>query len=80
MENTNKLAEIITDILGIDKSELKDDRKVADIPNWDSFNNLQIITAVEEGFKVHFSTEEIIKAVTYGDIKKLLEKHGVAMQ
>lgn len=79
MKNEDKLAEIVSGILGTDRRELVDSRKVGEIPNWDSFNNLQIISAVEEAFKVSFTTEEIINAVTYGDVKKLLEKHGVKM-
>ncbi|NUN11959.1 acyl carrier protein [Candidatus Micrarchaeota archaeon] len=78
--NNKKLAEIVSNILGIDESELRDDRKVAEIPNWDSFNNLQIIASVEEAFKTRFTTEEIINATKYGDVKKLLEKHGVEMK
>ena len=79
MKNEDKLAEIVSGILGTDRREPVDSRKVGEIPNWDSFNNLQIISAVEEAFKVRFTTEEIINAVTYGDVKKLLEKHGVKM-
>ncbi|OIO25761.1 hypothetical protein AUJ14_03510 [Candidatus Micrarchaeota archaeon CG1_02_55_22] len=79
MSNTTKLAGIITGILGVTEKELRDDRKVGEIPNWDSFNNLQIITSVEEAFGVHFTTDEIINAATYGDVKRLLEKHGVKM-
>lgn len=80
MENKEKLAKIISGILGTDPSEFKDDRKVGEIPNWDSFNNLSIIASVEEAFNVQFTTEEIMKADTYGDVKKLLEKHGVNMK
>ncbi len=80
MSNSEKLAKVITDILGVPASELRDERKVGDIPNWDSFNNLQIIAAVEEAFAVHFTTDEILNATKYGDVKELLKKHGVQMQ
>jgi len=79
MGNTARLAGIVTGILGVDTKELADARKVGEIPNWDSFNNLQIISSVEEEFGVHFTVDEIMNAVTYGDVKRLLEKHGVKM-
>lgn len=78
--NLDKLTSVITGILGIDARELSDGKKVSEIPNWDSFNNLQIIASVEEAFGIQFTTEEIVKAVTYGDVKGLVTKKGVALE
>ena len=79
MNNQEKLSSVITGILGVDAKELQDHKKVGDIPNWDSFNNLQIIAAVEDAFNVHFTTDEILAATHYQDVKDLLRKHGVQL-
>ncbi len=80
MNNVERLNNLVIKILEIAARELIDSKKVADIPNWNSFNNLLIISSVEEEFKIQFTTEEIIKVVTYGDIKQLLRKHGVQIE
>ena len=43
---------------------------------WDSFANLSLMAALEEEFGVTFSTQEVIKLRSLGDIAAYLEAHS----
>lgn len=77
MNNLNKLNQLVAGILGVSESELKEELRVSQIPNWDSFNNLQIISEIEQTFNIQFTTDEILKAIFYRDVIALVKKHGV---
>jgi acyl carrier protein len=70
-----KLKEIFTDILDIEENLLTDDLGPADSPLWDSMNNLRLITAIEEEFKIQFSMEEIETMIDFGKVKEALNRH-----
>ena len=71
MNNTNdKLLDILSKTLLLDKSEIKDDLKRKDFEPWD----LIIISEVENEFGIFFEDEEVVDIWTVGDLKELLAK------
>lgn len=48
------------------------------IPAWDSFNHISLITSIEEAFSVQFTTREIGAFTCVGDVVDLLVQKGVA--
>ena len=64
----NKVAEIIAEILKLDKSDLMaqfDNKEV-----WDSLHRVEILFALEDEFEIQFSEEELTTLITP---KKLYE-------
>ena len=75
MNNTNdKLLDILSKTLLLDKSEIKDDLKRKDFEPWDSMAHLIIISEVENEFGIFFEDEEVVDIWTVGDLKELLAK------
>lgn len=48
-----------------------------DVNNWDSFNHINLVVALEEEFKIAFTTSELAAMANVGDLVKLLQKKGV---
>ena len=58
-ELLNAFTNILRDILFDDTIELKAETRREDVPNWDSFNYINFIVAVESKFGVKFKVAEI---------------------
>lgn len=46
----------------------------ADVPDWDSFNHINLIVAIEARFKIKFQTAELENLHTAGHLAELIEK------
>ena len=44
-----------------------------DVENWDSLSHVRLMVAVEEDFKIHFSSSEIASFKTVGDLVTSIE-------
>lgn len=71
---SEKLKEIICDSLGLetDDVEIKDDTLASDVPGWDSLNHINVITAIEQDYKVRFKGIEVLKCKNIGDLQNLV--------
>ncbi len=74
---TQKLYEIISNVMDIPIDLLDDQSGPENIKNWDSFNGLVLVDEIENKFNVKFSLEEIINVKTIKDIEKHLKNHNV---
>ena len=52
--------------------EITDETSPKTLPKWDSFAQVDIILALEEEFDVKFTTEEVDKLSTVGELKRAL--------
>lgn len=72
MERTDifeKLNEIFEDVLDLDETpNLTDETAANDIEEWDSLSHIQLIVAIEKGFKVKFTSAEIMKWKNVGEM------------
>ncbi len=55
-------------VLGGRAYQLTEQAAAADIPEWDSLNHIQVITAIESHFGVEFSNQEIMRFRNLGNI------------
>ena len=46
----------------------------AEVPEWDSFNHINLIVAVEAAFKIKFQTAELESMQTVGHLADLIHK------
>lgn len=65
----SKLNEIFEDVLDLDEApELTDATTANDIEEWDSLSHIQLIVAIEKAFKLKFTSQEILKWKTVGEM------------
>ena len=74
---SEKLYEMISNIMNVPINTLNDQSGPENIKNWDSFNGLVLVDEIENYFNVKFSLEEIIDVKTISDIKRHLKNHNV---
>lgn len=69
----DKLLEILSKVLLLDKDKITDDLRRKDFEPWDSMAHLVIVSEIENEFEMFFDDEEVVDLWTVGDIKKVLE-------
>lgn len=72
-----KLKEILTKVLLVDKSEINDGMSRKNMEDWDSMAHLMLVTEIESAFEITMSDDDITAIQTVGDVKKTLKKLGV---
>ena len=70
----DKLLDILSKVLLIEREKIKDDLKRKDFEPWDSMAHLVIVSEIENEFGIFFEDEEVVDIWTVGDIKKLLRE------
>lgn len=60
---------IVSNILNIKRSKITENSGINTIEEWDSLKHMQIISAIEEEYKIEFSEEQLIKS---NNVKKLI--------
>lgn len=68
------LTEIFRDVFDDDALELSPEMAAKDIPEWDSFNHINIIVAAKIRFGTEFNTSEIDELQCVGDFATLIER------
>lgn len=61
------------DVLDLDNLHIDDTTTAQDVEGWDSLSHLRLITEIEAGFGVTFSTGEIERFNNVGDMVNALE-------
>jgi acyl carrier protein len=56
--------------------EIYPEMTARDVENWDSFNHINLIIALEEAIDTRFSSEEIGRMAKVGDLFEILKAHG----
>ena len=80
MDNTEKLYQLLSNVLGIAIDEINDDTSPDNTESWDSFNALVMVTELEETFEVSFTMDEVYSVRRVADIKEILNKYKVSFQ
>ncbi len=68
-----KVIEIVSKVMGIDKEKISADSKFEDDLQADSLDLYQIIMAIEEQYNIEISDEDAEQIVTVGDAAEKLE-------
>jgi acyl carrier protein len=69
-----RLASVLTDVLGPAADGFSDEDGPRTIGAWDSVNHLNLVLAVEAEFGIQFATSEIPDLLTVGKIRARLER------
>lgn len=74
-----KLKDILTKVLLIDKSKISDGMSRKSVKEWDSMAHLMLVSEIESAFEVAMNDDDIMEIQTVGDIKKILKNLGVTI-
>ena len=69
----NELTCIFRDIFDDESIVLRPELTAADVAEWDSFNHINLIVAVEQRFKIKFKTAELEQLHSVGELVGLVE-------
>jgi acyl carrier protein len=75
----SKLHAVVARALRVPVASVSDASSPETLRRWDSLHHLELMTAVEEAFGVTFSTGEMIRAQSVGEIRRLLEAKGIVV-
>lgn len=68
-----QLTEIFRDLFDDQDIVLRPGLTAADVPEWDSFNHINLIVAVEAMFHIKFQTAELESMHTVGHLADLIQ-------
>jgi acyl carrier protein len=77
MKNKEKYQDIFIKALSIDKKKFSEKLKYNDIPEWDSIGHMTLVSALEDGFKISFETDDIIDFSSFKKGIEILKKYKV---
>lgn len=72
------MEKIISDVFGIPAASVSDALEFDAIASWDSLTHMQLITALEDQYKIQLSGDEIADMRSVGAARAALRAHGVA--
>ncbi|GAC1423417.1 MAG: acyl carrier protein [Acidobacteriaceae bacterium] len=70
----SQLTDIFHDLFDDETLVLTPGLTAADVPEWDSFNHINLIVAIESRFKIKFQTAELEQLHTVGHLADLIER------
>ena len=68
-----QLTTVFHDLFDDDTLVLTPELTAAHVPEWDSFNHINLIVAVEQRFKIKFQTAELEALHTVGHLADLIQ-------
>ena len=72
-----RIKNIMSIVFEEDLQNLKDDSSPDSLEKWDSLNHMNLVTALEEEFKVKFNDEEISEMLNLKLIELILKNKGI---
>jgi acyl carrier protein len=69
----NELTPIFRDLFDDESLVLTPSLTAAEVPEWDSFNHINLIVAIEARFKIKFHTAELEQLHTVGHLVQLIQ-------
>lgn len=75
MTTLEKIQPILRDIFDDESLMVTEETVAADVEDWDSFAQMQIVMSIEEMFDIKFSTDEVTEFKNVGDVVKAIERH-----
>ncbi len=73
-----QLRQLVADVLNVSHELVTLDSGPTTLPQWDSFNHIHLIVALEERYQIEMDVDEIANMVSVREIALVLEqKNGV---
>jgi acyl carrier protein len=72
-----RLLEVIARALRVPATSVSDESSPETLRRWDSLRHLELMTEIEEAYGVQFSTADMVRAQSVGQIRHLLREKGI---
>jgi acyl carrier protein len=72
-----RLHQVVARALRIPATQVSDESSPATLRRWDSLHHLDLMTEIEEAYGVQFSTADMVRAQSVGQIRHLLREKGI---
>ena len=76
MENFEKIKEILVDVLGANKDDIKQESKFVDDLGADSLDLVELIMSLEDKFQIEISDADAEKIITVKDALDFIDKNS----
>jgi acyl carrier protein len=73
------LHHVVARLLRVPAASISDATSPDTLARWDSLKHLDLMTGIEDAYGIRFSTAEIVRAKSVGDIRHLLREKGIAV-
>lgn len=74
---TDKLILLFSEGLGLPSDSLSDDSSPVNTPEWDSLAAMNMVTLIEDAFKVRLKTKDIMRMQSIGLARTVLQEKGI---
>lgn len=71
------LTAIFRDVFDDESLVLEPDLSASDVANWDSLSHINLIVAIERGFKIKFATREVASLKNVAELVDLIRQKQV---
>ena len=72
-----KIKVICAKVFNLKPSDISDDMSKDSAPEWDSLNNLLLLTEIEKEYRIKFTASDITKIKSIKDIETILKDKGL---
>ncbi len=76
-DNMERFRSVFGAVLGVPTDRITDAVTAEATDTWDSLNHINLISALEQEFRVQLPAERLADAQSVADLKNLLGEHGV---
>lgn len=73
-ELNKKIEQLLAESLQVPADRIADDLTMEDVETWDSLRHMELIVAIEQGFGVELSFDEIVTMRSVGEIKRVVRE------
>lgn len=74
MSVTERIKDIMVEVLGVNRVEIEEDSAIGDLPNWDSLNHLKIIAEIEKNYGIQFTPDVLMDIEDFSDLVNATEE------
>ena len=74
-----KVEDLLADVLQIPTEKINDDLAMKDLDAWDSLKHMELIVALEQGFDVQLTFDEIVAMQSVREIKRVLAERSAVL-
>lgn len=73
----DRVVEVLATTLDLEPALIRDDLVQTDVPTWDSFAHVMLVTNLESAFDLRISPADAVSLRSVRDIREFLRRHGV---
>ncbi len=67
-----RIREVMSEILEVEPTAVRDGFQRDDAPGWDSLNHLRLVSALEEAFRIKFTMKEVGEMDRFEAVRRMV--------